>query len=69
MEKASYRPVSSEVEDRVRKVYLKGVEHYTEGDLEKAIEAWREVLKLDPANEKASSSIKRAEEKLRQTSD
>jgi len=68
LKRASSSPVSSEVEEQVRKVYLKGVEHYTGGEFELAIEAWREVLKLDPSNEKAASGIKRAEEKLRQTS-
>lgn len=56
-------------EDELRRLYLKGVEYYTQGRLDLAVEAWREVLRIDPSNEKASSSIRRAEEKMRQTED
>jgi cytochrome c-type biogenesis protein CcmH/NrfG len=55
-------------EQEVRRVYLQGVEHYTKGELAEAIASWREVLKLDPKNEKASSNIARAEDKLKEAS-
>jgi tetratricopeptide (TPR) repeat protein len=54
-------------EDEIRRLYLQGVEHYTQGELELAIESWRELLRIDPGNEKAASSIKRAQEKMRQS--
>ena len=53
-------------EEDVRRIYLEGVEHYTRGELVEAVARWREVLKLDPGNEKASSSIRKAEQKLRE---
>lgn len=53
-------------EEEVRRWYLSGVEHYTKGELEEAIAAWREALRLDPYNEKAKSGIEKAQEKLGQ---
>ncbi len=52
--------------DEVRRLYLQGVEYYTNGQLQEALSAWRQVLKIDPGNEKAISSINKAEEKLKQ---
>jgi len=54
-------------DDSVRKLYLKGVEYYTKGMLADAVATWKEVLKLDPDNDKARSSIAKAEQKLRAT--
>ncbi|MBI5191202.1 MAG: tetratricopeptide repeat protein [Nitrospirae bacterium] len=56
-------------EEAFRRWYLSGVEHYTRGELEEAIASWREALKLDPGNEKAKSSIDKAEDKLRQAAE
>lgn len=67
VERARFSPPAANVEDDVRKLYLEGVEHYTRGELDAAVASWRKVLRLDPSNEKASSSIKRAEEKMKQT--
>jgi len=69
IEKARYAPPSAANEDEVRRLYLEGVEHYTKGELDSAVASWRKVLKMDPSNEKAASSIKRAEEKMKQTGD
>jgi len=53
-------------EEEVRRLYLLGVEHYTRGELKEAIASWREVLRLDPGNDKALASIGKAEDKLRE---
>ena len=48
------------------RIYLEGIAYYTEGDYKKAIAAWRQVLDLDPAHEKAKMNIDKAERKLSQ---
>ena len=65
---AAPAPLTAEAEEKVRRMYLSGVEHYTKGELKEAVALWRDVLAVDPANEKAKSSITKAEEKMRQTS-
>jgi len=60
-------PVSAGTEDEVRRLYLQGVDQYTKGHLQDAVSAWRQVLKLDPGNEKAASSIEKAEQKLKES--
>ncbi len=67
--KARAAAIPAADEEEVRRLYLKGVEYYTQGQLDLAVDAWRELLKIDPSNEKAFSSIKRAEEKMKQTED
>ena len=62
---APVAPAAPVNEAEVRRMYLTGVEHYTRGELNEAIASWREVLKMDPRNEKAASSIQKAEEKLK----
>ncbi len=48
------------------RLYLQGIEFYTTGDYAQAIAAWRQVLDLDPAHEKAKMNIDKAERKLAQ---
>ncbi len=42
-------------------LYYKGIYYYTNGDLDKAIELWNEVLKYNPEHAKAKEKIKDAE--------
>lgn len=49
-----------------RRLYLQGIELYTEGDYSQAIAIWRQVLDLDPENEKAQMNIDKAKRKLKQ---
>ncbi len=42
-------------------LYYKGIYYYTNGDLDKAIELWKEVLKYNPDHQKAKQKIKDAE--------
>ncbi len=53
--------VSSEKEWKMANVlYYKGIYYYTNGDLDKAIQLWKEVLKYNPDHEKAKQKIKDA---------
>lgn len=65
-ERQAAQPAASEEE--IRRLYLEGVEHYTKGELREAVAKWREVLKLDPGNEKAAGSLAKVEEKIKETS-
>ncbi len=49
-----------------KRIYLNGIELYAGGNYRQAIDAWRQVLALDPAHEKALMNINRAERKIRQ---
>jgi cytochrome c-type biogenesis protein CcmH/NrfG len=49
----------------VWRLYLKGIEHFTNGEYEEAIEVWEEVLRLDPQNENAVRNIEEARLRLR----
>lgn len=65
-ERQAAQPAASE--EDIRRLYLDGVEHYTKGELKEAVAKWREVLKLDPGNEKAAGSLAKVEEKIKETS-
>ncbi|WP_020676462.1 tetratricopeptide repeat protein [Geopsychrobacter electrodiphilus] len=52
-------------DDRNR-LYLHGIELYTEGNYGGAIDAWTQLLDLEPANQKARMNIDKAERKLQQ---
>jgi tetratricopeptide (TPR) repeat protein len=51
--------------------YYQGIYYYTKGDYDKAIQMWKEVLKLIPDHKKALEKIKDAEylKKLKETED
>lgn len=50
-------------------LYLKGIEHFTNGEYEEAIKVWEEVLKLDPGNENAIRNIEEAKLRLKKASE
>ncbi len=50
--------------DQVKKLYYQGVDYYVNGQLDKAIQSWNEVLKIDPSYQDALQNKQRAETKL-----
>lgn len=52
------------VAEKVEKLYMKGIQLYTEGKYTDAIKVWEEVLELSPGHDKASMNIKRSKKKL-----
>lgn len=60
IEKDISRQVSGKNKQLSMKHYLKGVNYYTRGDLNKAIGEWRMSLIFNPHNEKARQSLKQA---------
>ncbi len=51
-------------EKEVKTLYYEGVDKYVNGEIDKSIEIWERVLKLDPAHAEANNNIKRARAKL-----
>lgn len=48
----------------IKTLYYEGVDRYVNGEIDKAIEIWGRVLKIDPAHSEANNNIKRARAKL-----
>ena len=46
--------------DRIAELHEQASEHYLNGDYGGALQAWRDVLQLDPANEQARDGVKMA---------
>ncbi len=51
--------------DQVKQLYYKGVDFYVNNQINKAISAWEELLKVDPNHLDAKRNIERARSKLR----
>lgn len=51
-------------DDRITEIFNTGMIKYTEGDYEEAINAWNNVLKIDPRHASALEYIQKAKEKL-----
>ncbi|HUW23076.1 MAG TPA: tetratricopeptide repeat protein [bacterium] len=50
--------------ETVDKRYFRGIDYYAEGQFNKAIEEWREVLKIDPTHSGAKEYLKKARDKI-----
>lgn len=48
----------------IKTLYYEGVDRYVNGEIDKAIEIWERVLKIEPAHSEANNNIKRARAKL-----
>ena len=51
--------------NQVRVLYYEGVDNYVNGEIEKAIRIWENVLKIDKEHTEARKNIARAKEKLK----
>ena len=47
-----------------REAYQKGVAHYIEGELEKALELWEGILQEDPSHPAASKAVEKAKKEI-----
>ena len=58
-------PKYKDIALRLRQAYLfLGMEHYTEGEPERAIDVWSKVLSIDPNDEKALAYIRKTKQEI-----
>lgn len=50
--------------EKIRDFYYKGIDFYTNGQLEQAIEMWKKVLEIDPHHYEANINIQKARRKI-----
>ena len=53
------------IDSRIKTKYLQGLDYFTSGEYEKALQLWEECLKFQPYNKKILDAIDQAREKLR----
>ena len=53
-------------QNRIDELYLNGLEAFAQGDLEKAIDFWEQVLEIDPSYTPARANIETALKALKQ---
>jgi len=59
------RRLSEKEADAVRRYYLSGLSHFTDGDYEAAIVQWERILQIDPDNQGAKNNIAEAKSRLK----
>ena len=57
--------VAAVSKEEIKKLYYDGVSLYLDGQNRKAIEVWRKILLIDPGNQEAKNSIRKAEMELK----
>ena len=62
---ATATPKTGANAQQIRKHHYMGIAFYTDGKYEKAINEWKQVLKLDPNNIQAMQNIKKAKKRLK----
>jgi hypothetical protein len=58
------REITEQDKEKINKLYKDGVEHFTKGEYEKAIDKWSQILSIDPDYKKAKKSIEDAKARL-----
>jgi cytochrome c-type biogenesis protein CcmH/NrfG len=66
MAKRKITPLSKQEEDEVRRLFLRGMQHFAKDEYQKAIEQWQKILEIDPTNESVKRNIEEAKERLKQ---
>jgi tetratricopeptide (TPR) repeat protein len=66
MAKRKITPLSKQEEEEVRRLFLRGMQHFAKDEYQKAIEQWQKILEIDPTNESVKRNIEEAKERLKQ---
>ncbi|NIM18998.1 MAG: hypothetical protein GTO51_01275 [Candidatus Latescibacteria bacterium] len=66
MAKRKITPLTTEEEQRIQKLYLKGMQYFSKDQYAEAIAEWEKILEIDPGNESVRRNIEEARERLRQ---
>jgi tetratricopeptide (TPR) repeat protein len=59
-------PLTDQEKERIRSLYLAGMQHFAKDEYAKAIEEWQKILEIDPTNESVQRNIEEARQRLRQ---
>ncbi len=57
-------PLAKKEKDQIRKLYIRGMEYFTQREYRSAIEVWNKILKIDPENESIKKNIKEAQDRI-----
>jgi cytochrome c-type biogenesis protein CcmH/NrfG len=57
-------PAAPKVEENVKRLYIEGMNYFSSGEYEKAIESWKKILAVDPQNETVAKNIEKAKARL-----
>ena len=55
----------TDLDARVKQLYIKGMEAFTAGDYREALKQWEQILVLDPLNESARRNVLEARERMK----
>jgi cytochrome c-type biogenesis protein CcmH/NrfG len=66
MAKRKITPLSKGEEEEIRRLFLRGMQHFAKDEYAKAIEQWQKILDIDPTNESVKRNIDEAKERLKQ---
>ena len=66
MAKRKITPLSKGEEEEIRRLFLRGMQHFAKDEYAKAIEQWQKILAIDPTNESVKRNIDEAKERLKQ---
>jgi tetratricopeptide (TPR) repeat protein len=64
--KRKLTPLTPEEEERIRRLFLRGMQFFAKDEYTKAIAEWEKILEIDPTNESVKRNIEEARERLEQ---
>ncbi|MCH7548762.1 MAG: hypothetical protein IH969_04355 [Candidatus Krumholzibacteriota bacterium] len=59
-------PLSAQEKQRIRQLYLSGMQYFSRDEYRKAVTEWKKILEIDPSNVSVQKNIDEARERLRQ---
>jgi tetratricopeptide (TPR) repeat protein len=63
--KRKLTPLTRQEEETIRRLYLRGMQFYTQNEFREAITEWEKILEIDPGNESVKRNIEEAKERIR----
>lgn len=59
-------PLTTDEEEQIRRLFLRGMQFFAKDQYVKAIEEWEKILEIDPTNESVKRNIEEAQGRLKQ---
>lgn len=60
------KPLTKEEEEKIRRLYLKGMQYFSKDMYAEAIAEWEKILAIDPTNESVKRNIREAKQRIEQ---